>query len=168
MKLVRWVRLWTTVIALDDNMSNYCGVESIINNYNSSVSHLYLFLFIDPVHPLQMAGRRAHNSRYSDPRCNNTLKGGSPQRLAVCKNWTDWPTADLRAYLKRQGQNVLPISNGIEFGGDLPCGGRMEMNGAAFVHSENPPTTGCGQCYARCVVPMPLFLHSVTDVPVHL
>jgi hypothetical protein len=38
-------------------------------------------------------------SGYSDPRCNNTLKSGSPQRLAVCKNWTEWPTDQLRAYV---------------------------------------------------------------------
>ena len=38
---------------------------------------------------------------------------------------------------------------GINWGGDLPCGGHMELNGAAFVDGENPPTTGCGDCYAK-------------------
>ena len=47
------------------------------------------------------------------------------------------------------GLCVNQIENAIEWGGDLPCGGHMELNGAMFVNGENPPTTGCGDCYAK-------------------
>ena len=85
-------------------------------------------------------------SGYEDPRCNNSLRPGAP-RIGICTNWTDWPTAQIQDYMTRQGVNVLPIANGIEWGADLPCGGHMELNGAAFVNGENPPTTGCQDCY---------------------
>ena len=87
-------------------------------------------------------------SGYGDPRCNSSLPAKSAERMAVCKNWTDWSTPDLQAYMVRQGLNVMPIANMMEWGGDLPCGGHMEMNGAMFVNGENPPTSGCGSCYA--------------------
>jgi hypothetical protein len=87
-------------------------------------------------------------SGYEDPRCNNSLHPGAP-RIGICTNWTDWPTANIRDYMTRQGVNVMPIANGIEWGSDLPCGGHMEMNGAMFVNEENPPTTGCGHCFAN-------------------
>ena len=51
--------------------------------------------------------------------------------------------------MERQGLNVMPVANGVEWGGDLPCGGHMEMDGAMFVNGENPPTTGCGDCYDK-------------------
>ena len=51
--------------------------------------------------------------------------------------------------MTRQGVNVMPVANGIDHGGDLPCGHHMEMNGAMFVNGENPPTSGCEDCYAQ-------------------
>eukprot|EP01046_Picozoa_sp_COSAG06_P007943 COSAG06_NODE_397_length_16244_cov_230.792320_3_plen_94_part_00 len=49
----------------------------------------------------------------------------------------------------REGVNVMPVANGMYWGGDLPCGGHMELNGAAFVNGESPPTSHCGDCYER-------------------
>lgn len=86
-------------------------------------------------------------SGYADPRCNNSLRPAD--RGAVCENWTNWSTPALQEYMLREGVNVMPVANGIHWGGDLPCGGHMELNGAAFVRGENPPTAGCGDCYAR-------------------
>ena len=85
-------------------------------------------------------------SGYQAPTCNNSV---APVDRVGCTNWTDWPTEDILKYMTRQGVNVMPMANGIDHGGDLPCGGHMEMNGNMFVSSENPPTSGCDDCYAR-------------------
>ena len=78
------------------------------------------------------------------PACNNTLPPAD--RIGVCTNWTDWPSDDILEYMTRQGVNVMPIPNGVDRGGDLPCGGHLETNGAMFVNGENPPTSHCGDC----------------------
>ena len=85
-------------------------------------------------------------SGYQAPTCNNSV---APKDRIGCTNWTDWPKEDILNYMTRQGVNVMPVANGIDRGGDLPCGSHMEMNGAMFVNGENPPTTGCGDCYAH-------------------
>jgi hypothetical protein len=86
-------------------------------------------------------------SGYVSPACNNSLP--PPYRVSVCENWTDWTTPNILKYMTRQGVNVMPIANGIDRGGDLPCGGHLELNGAMFVNGENPPTSRCGDCYAQ-------------------
>ena len=86
-------------------------------------------------------------SGYQVPACNNTLPPAD--RIGVCTNWTDWSNDDILKYMTRQGVNVMAIANGMDRGGDLPCGGHLEMNGAMFVNGENPPTSRCGDCYAQ-------------------
>lgn len=85
-------------------------------------------------------------SGYQPPTCNNSV---APKDRVGCTNWTDWPKEDILKYMTRQGVNVMPIANGNDHGGDLPCGGHMETNGAMFVNGEDPPTTGCDGCYAQ-------------------
>lgn len=85
-------------------------------------------------------------SGYVAATCNNSV---GPEDRVGCTNWTDWPNEDILKYMTRQGVNVMPIANGIDHGGDLPCGHHLELNGAMFVNGENPPTSGCGDCYAQ-------------------
>jgi hypothetical protein len=85
-------------------------------------------------------------SGYQAPTCNNSV---GPKDRVGCTNWTDWPKDDILKYMTRQGVNVMPIANGNDRGGDLPCGHHLESNGAMFVNGENPPTSGCDHCYAQ-------------------
>ena len=101
-------------------------------------------------------------SGYVDPRCNNSLPPAD--RGGICENWTDWSSAALQEYMLREGVNVMPVANAISWGGDLPCGGRMELNGAAFVRGENPPTSGCGDCYARLEEKIRRVIHTAKRV----
>ena len=86
-------------------------------------------------------------SGWMDPRCNNS--DTKAERAAYCRDWTNWSTPELQHYMAFQGVNIMPIANAMEWGGSLPCGGHFYENGAAFVNGENPPTSGCGDCFAR-------------------
>ena len=86
-------------------------------------------------------------SGYVNPACNNTVP--PKDRAGVCTSWLNWSSDALLKYMGRQGVNVMPIGNGVDQGGDLPCGHHLEMNGAMFVNGENPPTSGCDDCYAN-------------------
>ena len=57
-------------------------------------------------------------SGYIDPRCNNSAPRAARRRY--CQNWTEWQSADLLAYMNRQGDNVMPVLPPLPLAPSLP------------------------------------------------